>query len=305
MTLGRSDVLIIGAGVAGLGCARRLSKSGVWATVLEARDRIGGRIHTLHDEGWPVPLEAGAEFVHGESPFVEDAGLATYEVENRHWHAPEESPQPLDFDGVWEWIADHFDRWTGEDLPFAEFLRDCCPTLPPLYRAHAMAYAEGFNAADTRRLSTHWLARSEAAVGQGAGAPSRVRDGYDRLVKWLRASADIRPNAVVTGIRWAPGRVDVETKTGEVFRAAAAVITLPLGVLQAPAGATGAVWFDPDLPEKRDAWSARRWARSSNYCSASGSRSGPRWAYPSWPFSRLPEDRSRQFGRPARSNRAS
>jgi monoamine oxidase len=63
-----ADVLIIGAGVAGLAAAYELSRAGVNVIVLEARDRIGGRIYTLHDENSPLPIELGAEFIHGRSP---------------------------------------------------------------------------------------------------------------------------------------------------------------------------------------------------------------------------------------------
>src|SRR5512143_3989699 len=63
-----SDVLVIGAGVAGLAAARDISASGLSVIVLEARDRIGGRIFTIRDEKSAVPIELGAEFVHGGPP---------------------------------------------------------------------------------------------------------------------------------------------------------------------------------------------------------------------------------------------
>src|SRR5579884_4059419 len=63
-----TDVLIIGAGVAGLAAAGMLSRAGVRVLVLEARDRIGGRIATIHPAGLNVAVELGAEFVHGRPP---------------------------------------------------------------------------------------------------------------------------------------------------------------------------------------------------------------------------------------------
>src|SRR5258708_2837272 len=60
------DVLVIGAGAAGLAAARQLSQAGLDATVIEARSRLGGRIFTIHDPNSPLPIELGAEFVHGE-----------------------------------------------------------------------------------------------------------------------------------------------------------------------------------------------------------------------------------------------
>ena len=58
------SVLVIGAGLAGLAAARRLADVGVHVTILEARDRVGGRVHTVRDPRLPIPVELGAEFVH-------------------------------------------------------------------------------------------------------------------------------------------------------------------------------------------------------------------------------------------------
>src|SRR3954449_1443543 len=66
----KSDVIIVGAGVAGVATARELANQGLTVTVLEARDRIGGRVFSAQPPGWPVPVEFGAEFVHGGSPAV-------------------------------------------------------------------------------------------------------------------------------------------------------------------------------------------------------------------------------------------
>ena len=60
-----TDVLVLGAGVSGLAAAARLTQAGCTVRVLEARDRVGGRISTLRGDRWPVPMELGAEFVQG------------------------------------------------------------------------------------------------------------------------------------------------------------------------------------------------------------------------------------------------
>src|ERR1700730_10545097 len=64
----RANVLVLGAGAAGLAAARDLSQAGLSAIVVEARDRIGGRGWTVHDRNAPLPIELGAEFVHGQAP---------------------------------------------------------------------------------------------------------------------------------------------------------------------------------------------------------------------------------------------
>ena len=87
--LEKHDVVIIGAGAAGLAAAKTLSSAGLDVCVLEARDRIGGRIHTHHDPAIDVPIELGAEFVHGRPPetlnLVRQSGLSTEPVQGERW----------------------------------------------------------------------------------------------------------------------------------------------------------------------------------------------------------------------------
>ncbi|HWP71872.1 MAG TPA: FAD-dependent oxidoreductase, partial [Gemmatimonadaceae bacterium] len=89
--LQNSDVVIVGAGVAGLSAAQHLLAHGRAVTVLEARDRIGGRIWTLHDPALPVPIELGAEFLHGEARETRDmvarAGLGVLDVNGQRFSA--------------------------------------------------------------------------------------------------------------------------------------------------------------------------------------------------------------------------
>src|SRR5205814_8765749 len=86
-----ADVLVLGAGAAGLAAAQELSQAGLRVSVIEARDRIGGRIFTQHVPGHPLPIELGAEFIHGRAPesfaLVEQAGLLVYEINGERWLA--------------------------------------------------------------------------------------------------------------------------------------------------------------------------------------------------------------------------
>jgi phytoene dehydrogenase-like protein len=98
----QTDVLIVGAGAAGLSAARVLTQAGLHVTVLEARGRIGGRIHTLDDPLWPVPVELGAEFIHGRPPEiwreVESGRLAALEMTAGHVFVRDGRVEP----GDWE-----------------------------------------------------------------------------------------------------------------------------------------------------------------------------------------------------------
>lgn len=267
----RFEVIIIGAGIAGLTAARRLVEAGRRVVLLEARDRIGGRIHTLHEAGWPVPVEAGAEFIHGEPRQLLDAihaaGLATDDVTGEHYHIADGKPQPLNFEQIWEKVFDRMRQVGDSDMSFAEFLARYCSDASVEVKTQATAYVEGFDAADSARVSVRWLRESDEAQGGGEEA-SRIRTGYGQLVRWLldtcgTANFSLRLGHVVSSIRWQPGRVQVEgiTPDGMTFAplmARYAVITLPVSLLQLSPGALGSVAFEPDLADKRAALAGLR-----------------------------------------------
>src|SRR5689334_18867927 len=94
------DVLIVGAGAAGLAAAAELTRAGVTVQLLEARDRIGGRIHTLRDVRWGHAIELGAEFIHGKPREIWDcaraAGLEITEMTGRDLCSAAERLTPCD-----------------------------------------------------------------------------------------------------------------------------------------------------------------------------------------------------------------
>src|ERR1700694_239992 len=89
MTDFESDVLIIGAGGAGWAAAAEIADTGRKVLIVEARDRIGGRMWTQHVPGLAVPIEYGAEFIHGFAPatmaFLKRGGKTTIESTDTHW----------------------------------------------------------------------------------------------------------------------------------------------------------------------------------------------------------------------------
>ncbi|HET8647147.1 MAG TPA: FAD-dependent oxidoreductase, partial [Vicinamibacteria bacterium] len=96
----RTDVAVLGGGVAGLAAARALAQAGRDVVLLEARPRLGGRVLTVHDPAWPLPLELGAEFLHGAAPaarrVVDSAGARAVELPDVHAWAADGRLQPMD-----------------------------------------------------------------------------------------------------------------------------------------------------------------------------------------------------------------
>lgn len=248
------EILILGAGAAGLAAARRVSDAGHKVTVLEGRDRIGGRIRTLR-EGWPEPIEAGPEFLHADSDGMREliaaSGALVGRMSEGHWLlGPAGGPREFG-EGFGE-IFNQLNQYAGPDLSFAEFVRLHGQGVSPQDLRAVIDYVEGFNAADHRLVSIEWLRRSEAAL-EDDSTPRRLLGGYDRIPQTLAAglSADqIRLGTQVQVIHWKPGNVRVTAvdKEGQKreYEGEQVVIALPLGVLKA-----GTIAFHPELPEKQ------------------------------------------------------
>jgi monoamine oxidase len=264
----RGKVLVLGAGAAGLAAAGVLSAAGRNVLILEARPRIGGRIQTLRDPTHGVPIELGAEFIHGRPAatfdVVREAGLLAYDLPFDHFQRRGRKLVHLnDFFGGVVKVMGGLPRFRGKDVSVAEYVRRHRGG-PELARARhqALGFVEGFDAADPERMSAKALAKEMEGVGNLEGETQfRLVDGYGALVDWLARRLDrklvrIALGAAVTEIRWSRGRVEAACGRGgraETWRGAAAVITLPLGVLQVPPEAPGSVRFVPDLAAKRHA----------------------------------------------------
>lgn len=258
------DVVVIGAGVAGLGAAQRLAEAGRRVLVLEARDRVGGRILTLRPTGWPVPLEAGAEFIHGEPAellaALRAARLSVYEAEDNEWLAGEGEFASSEFEELWRRIFARLPKPGEPDLTFAAFLDQHFPDLPATECESVLGYVQGFNAADAQVVSASWLRETDLHTGVAGDAPiRRLHGGYDRLVSWQRRSlellGELRLGTIVRSVRWATGQVEIDAvsmngRALEPIACRQAVITLPVGVLRRNPEEPGAVQFIPDLTEK-------------------------------------------------------
>src|SRR5262249_32928377 len=141
----------IGAGAAGLAAAERLTTAGLSIIIVEARDRVGGRIHTVRPAGWPVPVEAGAEFIHGRADVIWNAvrsqNLSTCEVSENDVRAVRGRRYASDFASVWRRVFGRLEELATDELSFADFLARYRCDMSAEERAQATAYVEGFNAA--------------------------------------------------------------------------------------------------------------------------------------------------------------
>lgn len=261
------DVVVIGAGAAGLAAAARLAEAGRSVLVLEARDRVGGRIDTRHEPGLGAAVELGAEFVHGVAPitrkWLERAGQSVLEIPDEHWRP---ANGRLDrYDGLFEEVQRAFRRnkeRASHDVSFAQFLDVTLKDeLSPHARESARSMAEGFDAADTTRASAlpiveEWTNESFIDSSQG-----RIEGGYSTLIGELMRSlpatlCKVQLQTVVHKVTWERGSVEIEGKFLDqpfVVIAPRAVVTVPLGVLQAPAGDAGHIAFEPSLATKQQA----------------------------------------------------
>ncbi|HEY1936349.1 MAG TPA: NAD(P)/FAD-dependent oxidoreductase [Candidatus Angelobacter sp.] len=248
-----AEVIVIGGGIAGLTAARHLTESGIRVLLLEARDRLGGRIYTNHSSQYPVDL--GAEFVHGRPEEI--LGLA---AEAAVPIVPVQGEFCRKIGGSWA-DAGHLMEKVDQlfagmpanepDQSFQHYVD--CTAHDKEVKQQALRYIEGFHAANPSLISVHSLIRDLRAEEAIKGDHQyRTASGYDHLVHAVtdridRERCTIVMNAAVNEIVWRKGEIIARTLTRE-YLAPRAIITLPLGVLKA-----NSVVFSPALPEKQNA----------------------------------------------------
>jgi len=233
--------------------------------VLEARDRIGGRIHTLRDDRTPLPIELGAEFVHGSAPeiveIVKAAQLVVCDIHGNRWRSDRGKLLPIEDDEFWSELARVMHRLDPKRTPdrsFQEFL-DTKPGGASLARERTLAreFVESFHAADLSLVSERALADGGMPDDDAERRQGRILDGYDRVPQILAAGlSNVRLTHVVKEISWEPGAVEVRCErpgsAPATISARAAIITVPLGVLQSDDGPS-AIRFLPDVEDARRA----------------------------------------------------
>ena len=251
-----SSIIIIGAGASGLSAARTLSKTGKQVTVLEARDRIGGRIFTSADGGFSLPIENGAEFIHGDLPHTQrlagDAGVSFREGKGQQWNVESgKKGEGEFFDAGWDKLVKALKK-LDHDMSIGEFLdENFGDKKSKSLREGVIRFVQGFDAADPYKASAFALRQEWTETDATTGY--HLVGGYSLLMEHLfrqctDAGVTFHFSMIAKEIYWQKDKVTVITEAGERFDSEKLLITIPPAVLK-----SGSIRFFPEMPAQQQA----------------------------------------------------
>jgi len=245
-------VTVIGAGMSGLAAAWYFNQRGVSVTVLEARDRIGGRTYTNRSEGFP--FDEGASWIHGprRNPIsdvadeanatryeTDDDSVKVYNLDGVEYDDKDLARAEKDFEDALEEIQDNGDAsqsfLTVFEQRFPDKLND------PLWIYMLSAYLEFDSGGDASRLSSLDFGDDEVYRGDDL----LITNGYDTLASYLAEGLDIRLEQFVSTIDSSGNVINIVTDN-DTFETDILIVTIPLGVLK-----SGNINFIPALPDRQ------------------------------------------------------
>jgi len=249
-------VIVIGGGAAGLMTAYELSKHKIPVTILEAKKRLGGRIHTLSDTSFSQPVEAGAEFIHGDLPLtislLKEAGITYHEVNDTMFRLEKgKLEKEDDFAEHWGMLITTMEQ-LNKDMTLRDFLNKYfSDDKYAQLRESVKAFAGGFDLADISTASTKALCREWS---KEIGTQYRIDGGYKKLVDYLETycrdnNCVISPDCCAKKVSWSPNEVNVLTMCSRIYKAARLVVTAPVSVLQANTDSENYLEFTPSIPQ--------------------------------------------------------
>ena len=245
----KKNVIIIGAGISGLSAAHQLKKNGFNPIVLEAQEKVGGRLKT--DRSLGIAFDEGASWIHGPvknpiTKLAQESGAKTFFTDDfniRVFDIDGSEYTPKKLDAAEDKYNDILENFTGHrDRSFADIFYKKYPQYKNqrLWTYMLSAFLEFDTGGDIYKLSSLDFDDDEAFKGKDV----IITNGYDNMTNYLAQDIDVRLNTKVTGIDYSKDRVSIQTTRGN-YTAEAVLVTVPLGVLK-----KNVIQFTPALPNK-------------------------------------------------------
>ncbi|WPU93033.1 NAD(P)/FAD-dependent oxidoreductase [Mucilaginibacter sabulilitoris] len=256
-----AEILIIGAGAAGLMAARELANAGKKVIVLEAQERIGGRIQTVYENTSAKHIELGAEFVHGDLPvtlsLLREAGIKYNSASAAMWRYSDGKFTTNEyFIPHWDLLIDKLNK-LERDTNIDDFIQKNFPGDKYVaLRESVRQFVSGYDTADPKKASCFALRKEWQ--NEDEDAQHRVEGGYAALMNYLaneckENAGEVYLNSITKDIYHEPGKVSVITGDGTAYHAEKVILAVPLGVLQAGANEKGAMMFHPPIKDHQEA----------------------------------------------------